>query len=114
MFRPSAMAQLTTAFYLLEPKTTKVNGVTTKTFTRGNLYKCNFKTYGGSEKTINDLIAIEDTATITCWYDPAIQSGCRIEREPDGAIYEIINEPENMEMRNMYMQFKVRRIKGGA
>ena len=115
MYRPAAMAQLTSAFYLLEPTTESVNGVAKKKYTKDyNIQKCSFKSYGGTERVVNNLITIEDTAVVNCWYNPKIKSGCRIERVPDGAIFDIINEPENIEMRNFYMQFKVRRVKGGV
>jgi hypothetical protein len=35
-------------------------------------------------------------------------------RLSDGAVYDIIGEPENLEMRNMFLKFKIRRVKGGA
>lgn len=116
MFRPAAMAQLTSAFKLLKPKNAVVLGVATKKGyeEQEQIYKCSFKTYGGTEKLQNDLLVIEDTAVITCWYAPEITSDCRIKRLPDGAEFEILNEPENIEMRNFYMQFKVKRVKGGV
>ena len=63
--------------------------------------------------TVNGVYSVIDTASVTTWYRPDITANCRILRE-DGAIYEIINEPENIEMQNTFLQFKVRRVKGGA
>ena len=54
-----------------------------------------------------------DTALITTWYNPDIAVNCRLKRA-DGAIYEIVTPPENIDDANMYMQFKVERVKGGA
>lgn len=82
-----------------------------------NLFFGSFKTYGGTEnkeKIINGIYAIEDTANIETWYRPDITSNCRIARANDGAIFDIINEPENINMRNQFLKFKVRRVKGEA
>ena len=37
----------------------------------------------------------------------------RLVRE-DGAVYEVISEPDNIEMQNVFVQFKVQRVKGGV
>lgn len=82
-----------------------------------NLFFGSFKTYGGTEvkeKVVNGIYVIEDTANIETWYRPDITSNCRIGRANDGAIFDIINEPENINMRNQFLKFKVRRVKGGA
>jgi len=76
-----------------------------------NLFFGSFKTFGGTEKIINGIYSIEDTANIETWYRPDIKSNCRIARE-DGSIYEIIGEPENINMRNQFLKFKINRIKG--
>ena len=46
--------------------------------------------------------------------DPEIKSGDRIKLLESGAVYDIIGQPENIELRNQEMSFKVNRIKGGA
>ena len=115
MYKPKEAEQMTTPCELQQPTTKKVNGVNTKTFknVKGLIY-ANFKTYGGTESESNGLLVVEDTATLVCWYRPDITSGCRIVRLTDNAIYEILGEPENIEQRNMFLKFKVRRVKGGA
>ena len=62
----------------------------------------------------NDIISVIDTAQITCWYRPDIKANCRLKRMSDGAIFEILGDPENLEMRNQILYFKIRRVKGGA
>ena len=114
MFRPLNSNQMTTACRILIPKTTSTLGVLKKDFEKGEVFNCNFKTYGGTEVVTNDVLTIEDTAQITCWYNPDIKANCRIERLSDGAIFDILGEPENVEMRNMIMIFKVSRVRGGA
>ena len=73
-----------------------------------------FKTYGGTERTENNLYVIEDTAKIETYFRPDIKSDCRVMLAESGATYDIINEPEDVEQRHKYYVFKVRRIKGGA
>ena len=79
-----------------------------------NLFFGSFKTYGGTERDVNGIYSIEDTAKIVTWYRPDIKSNCRIAVAQNSNIYEIINEPENINMRNQFLQFKVKRIKGGS
>lgn len=79
-----------------------------------NLFFGSFKTYGGTERDINGKYLIEDTANIETYFRPDIKSNCRIAVAQTGAIYEIINEPENINMRNQFLKFKVRRYKGGS
>lgn len=79
-----------------------------------NLFFGSFKTYGGTERTVNGIYSIEDTANIETWYRPDITSNCKIARANDGAIFDIINEPENINMRNQFLKFKVKRVKGGT
>lgn len=73
-----------------------------------------FKTYGGTERDVNGLYTIEDTAQVECWYNPKITSECRVYLPETHSTYEIINEPEDIDLRHQFMKFKVRRLKGGA
>ena len=75
---------------------------------------CNFKSYGGTEKVVDGRYVIEDTANITTWYRPDIKSNCQLIRLKDNAKFEILNEPENVEERDQYLEFKVKRLKGKA
>lgn len=106
-----------TPLILLIPTYSKVNGVETKTFptlANGILFYGSFKTYGGTEKEVNGIYSVEDTANIETWYRPDITSGCRIAIAGATAVYDILGEPENIEMRNQFLKFKVSRVKGGA
>jgi hypothetical protein len=51
---------------------------------------------------------------VETWFRPDIQSNCRIGVPQTGAVYEILGEPENINMQNQYLKFKVQRVKGGA
>lgn len=114
MFRPSTANQMTTAMQLMVPKTENILGVTRTTYTDVGLIMVNFKTYGGTESESNGVLSVFDTAQITTWYRPDIRSDCRVKRLSDGAVFDILGEPENIEQRNMILSFKVQRVKGGA
>ena len=115
MFRPSEAAQMTTPLQLQQPVTKTSYGVNTKTYENiKGVIMANLKTFGGTEKNDNGIITVEDTAQIVCRYRPDIKSGCRIVLLQTGAVYEILGVPENIEMRNMFLKFKIRRVKGGA
>lgn len=115
MYRPAEAAQMSTPVRLQTPTSDKTLGVSKKTYTDvWGVLLVNWKSYGGTETTVNGVLSVEDTAQICTWYRPDIRSGCRLKRLTDGAVYEIIGEPENIEMRNQFVKFKVRRVAGGA
>lgn len=102
---------------LLIPQYSDSYGVTVKTYPtmeNGIQINGNFKTYGGTERNSNDLYSIENTAIVETWYRPDIKSNCRIGLPQTGEIYDILGEPENIEMRNQYIKMKVIQVKGGA
>lgn len=94
-----------------------VGGVRKKTLPdleQGFKIHSSFKTYGGTEKNVDGIIVIDDTADVQTWFRPDITSDCVVVVANSGAMYEIINEPENIEQRNQFLKFKVRRYKGGV
>ena len=103
--------------YILTPTTTTIKGVAKKTYnepTDDDLIYCSFKTFGGTESTINGVYTVVDTADIETWYRPDIKSGCRIMLAEFNKVYEVIGEPENINMRNQFIKFKVERVTGGV
>lgn len=115
MYRPNEAAQRTTPLKLQQPINATSYGVNTKTYKDvDGVIMANFKTFGGTETNNNGVLSVEDTAQVVCWYRPDIKADCRIVVLTTGEVYEILGSPENIEMRNMFLKFKVRRIKGGA
>ena len=96
----------------LKRSLTKVNGVKQESFTEGARFFCSAKSYGGTEKVVNDVYVIEDTWTIDTWYDPDFGKGDKIRFLDDGREYEILASPENINRRGQYMRFKVVSISG--
>ena len=104
-----------TAIELLIPTYSTVKGTKVKTDpAQGIRLNCSFKTYGGTESLVNGVLSIIDTANVETWYRSDIQTQCRIKVLQTGQIYEIINVPENIDMRNQFVKFRVQAVKGGA
>lgn len=115
MYKPQT--PFSVALRLLIPSVTKKVGVEAKSYPDANsglLFYGSFRTFGGTERNVNGVYSIENTAVIETWFRPDIKSDCRIAVLQTGEIYEILGEPENIELRNQYLKFKVRQIKGGA
>lgn len=105
----------TTPLMLLIPTYETIKGVVVKKFpTKGILIFGSFKTYGGTETTNNGVYSVLDTATIETWFRPDVKADCRIMLADGDATYEVIGEPENINLRNQFLKFKVQRVKGGA
>ena len=72
------------------------------------------KTFGGTEKIVNDRLVLEDTATVITWYRPDITAGCRLLFLDDNSLWEIIGRPEDIDRRHQYLTIKCRAISTGA
>lgn len=106
------------SMHFLMPTTTVVKGVNVKKYNKPsdeNAFFGSFKTFGGTETQSNGIYSVIDTANIETWYRPDITADCRIcLAENHDKLYEIIGTPENINMRNIYMKFKVQAINGGV
>ena len=110
-YKPAA--PFATEMFLFNPTIEDTDGIRTKKLpTNGELFNGSFKTFGGTEKTVDGVLAVEDTATIETWYRPDIQAKSII--KVAGTHYEVLGTPEDILMRHQYMKFKVRAVKGGA
>ena len=112
MYKPSGPFNV--PLYLFVPKTITTKGSTKKVYPEtGELIYCTFRTFGGTERTSNDSLIIEDTAVVETWYRPDIKSDCLI-KDADGIKFEVLGTPENIEKRNQFIKFKIRAVRGGA
>ena len=123
MFIPSEAAQMTTPLQLQQPTKQASYGVNKNIYTTmEGVVMANFKTFGGTEVVVNGVISVVETAQIVCRYRPDIKGNSRFILLPAGfdeenkpnAVYEVLGEPENIEMRNMFLKIKLRRVKGGV
>lgn len=112
-FRPSEPFNV--PMKLLVPTETDVTGTTKKTFRdpeSSELFFASFRTFGGTESERNGVYTLINTAVINTWYRPDIKANCRIYLCETEQEYEIISDPEDINMRHQYLQFKVRKIGG--
>lgn len=102
-----------TPVQLLIPTVSKFQGVEKKTYPQsGPVIMVSFRTFGGSEKVVNGVYSVENTATVETWYRPDIAADCRLLL--DGLAYDLINAPEDINRRHQFLRFKVRATGGGA
>lgn len=106
------------AMKLLKPTSTVVKGVTKKVYPKPadveKVFFGSFRTYGGTENFSNEVYTVFNTAVIDTWYDPNITTDCQIYLCDTGETYNVINEPENINMQYQYMQFKAEKVGGKA
>lgn len=95
---------------VLTPTTAKVNGVTTKTYTEGNVFFASVKAYGGTETTLNNVFVIQDTLSIETYYRTDIKGDCQLELLDDNSKWEILVTPEMIDREKKIITFKVKRI----
>lgn len=91
---------------------TMVKGVKQKQYGESERVYVSFRTFGGTEKTSNGQIVVENTATLETWFRQDITPASRF--KIDGTTYEVLGAPENIGMRNQYLVAKVRAVKGGV
>lgn len=117
LYRPPEITNLDTALKILTPTYTNVNGVRKKTYektpyTNAPQFFGSFKQKGGTERDINGVYGILDTAEVVTWFRSDIKADCRIIRMPGGEVYDILGEPENVDNRGQFLKFKLQRVKG--
>lgn len=103
------------AMRLLIPTVTTVKGVPKKTWPdpeESPLFYGSFRTFGGTESTVNDLFTVVDTGTIDTWYRPDFSADCRIYLSETGEIFELMASPEDINRQHQYTQLRVRKIGG--
>ncbi len=105
--------------FLIKPTYKTVKGVLKKVYpdttpSEKDLFFCSFRTFGGTETVKNDVLSVENTAVIETWFSPNFTADCRVILAQNNVVYEIFGEPENINMRNQFVKFKVRRLTGGA
>ncbi len=111
MYRPED--PFTTPMQLYNVASTEViKGVTKKKYALEDTIFCSFKTFGGTEVKVNGEYALINTADIVTWYRPDITASSQL--GIGNEVYEVIGKPENIDMRNQFLKFKIRGVKGGA
>lgn len=114
-YKPSAPFNV--PMKLLIPVYSESKGVVTKTFpnlSNAPVFFGSFRSFVGAEATENDLSVVSRTAYIDTWYRPDIKANCRIYLCNTGDTYEIVGDPENIQMRNQWLKIRVQKYGGGA
>jgi len=116
VYKPAGVGAFTTAVKLQKRIAQKVSGALEFSVEDATdpILNCSFKTYGGTETIVNGSLVLLNTATLVTWYRQDIQAADRILLIQDNSVWEVIGEPENIDMRNQYLILKVRKISGGA
>lgn len=112
-FKPSAPFNV--PMKLLVPVTDRSYGAAKKVYSdpeTSDLIFGSFRTFGGTENIRDDIYTIMDTAIVDTWYRPDITSDCQIYLCDTGKTYDIVSDPEDINFRHQYMQFKVRKVGG--
>lgn len=94
----------------LIPVFEKVNGVNKISYSDGGFFGCRMKSYGGREQTVNDVYTIVEQWNVETNYNPRVDGNYRIKRLSDNSVWKLMSNPENVEMANKTMLFKIERI----
>ena len=120
MSRYKPAVPFATPMYILNPTYKKVKGVDVQTYpdmstvAAGNQIFGTFRSFGGTDTQSNDLTVVEKTGYIDTWYRPDITSSTRIHIVHTQDTYEILGDPEDIEMRHQFLKIRVRKIGGAA
>lgn len=114
-YKPSAPFNV--AMKLLVPTSERVQGALKKTFSapaKSAQFNGSFKTFGGTENIKDGVYTLVNTAVIDTWYRPDIKADCQIYICETGQVYDIVSDPEDIDMRHQYLRFKVQKVGGKA
>lgn len=108
MYRPKK--EFNCRCMILNPTTKKENGKVVKIYSdSGDFINASFSTFGGTESVVNGIYTVIDTANIETWFRPDITSDTRI-KMTDGRVYSVEGCPENIDMKNQFLKFKVKSL----
>jgi hypothetical protein len=105
---------MVTPVMLQIPTESVVKGVVKKDYADGDRFNVSWKSKGGTETLVNGVLVVQDTVEICCWFNPKIQTNCRIKNLVTGLVYEIYTPVENVDSRSQFAKFKIKNISGGC
>lgn len=112
MYKPANIREFVTLAVHKKAVEVEVNGRVTKQFTIVGNLRGKFKQKGTAEATTNGLIVVNTKTTFTTWFKSTVTATDIL--TINGVDYEIIGDPENVEMRGRYMIINLEKISGGA
>lgn len=112
-YKPAAPFR--TAMRLLNPSMETIKGVNKQVYPdpeQGKTIFGTFRTFGGTETMINNVLTVTATGYIDTWYRSDISSDSRFYIVQTGKTYEVLGKPENINMQNQFLKVRVRLIGG--
>jgi head-tail adaptor len=73
---------------------------------------CEWKNKHGSEIYQAAAVWAKEPAALKLWYIPGVTAECRVVRQEDGAVFEIVNV-DDVANRHQQLELEVRRFTGG-
>ena len=112
MYKPANVREFVTPAVHKKATSQTVNNRSTKKLVEMGTVRGKFKQKGTAETNANGLTVINEKTTFITWFkaDFAAKDILTI----NGIDYQIIGEPENVEMRSRYAVLTLERISGGA
>lgn len=112
MYKPANIREFITPAVHKKATSQMVNGRTVKAFAEVGTIRGKFKQKGTAETNANGLTIINEKTTFTTWFKADLIATDII--TIGGVDFEIVGNPENVEMRSRYMVLTLERISGGA
>jgi len=112
MYKPANLREFVTPAVHKKPAYETINGHNQKTYNAVGNLRGQFKQKTTSELNANGLVIVEDKVTYTTWWSNNLKAQDIL--TINNIDYEIIGQPENVEMRSRYAVLNLRLIKGGA
>lgn len=112
MYKPANIREFVTPAVLKKATEVIINGHNQKTYTVIGTIKGKFKQKTTSELNANGLSIVEDKISFITWWTNNLEAQDVL--TINNIDYEIVGQPENVEMRGRYAVLTLHRIKGGA
>lgn len=112
MYKPANIREFVTPAVHKKATSVTVDNHTVKTYTEVGTVRGKFKQKGTAETNANGLTVINEKTTFITWYKADFKAADIL--TIGGVDFEIVGNPENVEMRNRYAVLTLERISGGA
>lgn len=112
MYKPANIREFVTQAVHKKATSETVNGRNQKTYTEVGTVRGKFKQKGTAETTANGLTVVNEKTTFITWFKADFAAADIL--TIGGIDFEIIGQPENVEMRGRYAVLTLERISGGA
>ena len=112
MFKPANIREFITPAVHKKATSQIVNGRTVKAYTDAGTIRGKFKQKGTAETNANGLTVINEKTTFITWYKADVKAADTL--TIGWVDFEIVGNPENVEMRSRYMVLTLERLGGGA